>query len=51
VTANERGRVDRSRGPEAPDRATGGGGHFQARHLNGPPVQGGFRYGDPFNWL
>ncbi len=24
------------------------GGHFQARHLNGPPVRGAFRYAEPF---
>ena len=27
------------------------GEHFQARHLNGRPVQGAFRYADPFNRL
>jgi putative acetyltransferase len=27
------------------------GGYFQARHLNGPPVQGAFRYAEPFNRL
>jgi putative acetyltransferase len=30
----------------APDPAWGE--HFQARHLNGPPVQGAFRYAEPF---
>jgi putative acetyltransferase len=25
--------------------------HFQARHLNGPPVRGAFRYADPFTRL
>jgi putative acetyltransferase len=27
------------------------GEHFQVRHLNGPPVQGAFRYAEPFNRL
>ena len=27
------------------------GAHFQARHLNGPPVMGSFRYAEPFNRL
>ncbi|HET6857309.1 MAG TPA: GNAT family N-acetyltransferase, partial [Streptomyces sp.] len=27
------------------------GAHFQARHLNGPPVSGAFRYAEPFNRL
>jgi putative acetyltransferase len=33
----------------APDPAWGA--HFQARHLNGPPVQGAFRYAEPFDRL
>ena len=33
-------------GITAPDPAWGE--HFQARHLSGPPVQGAFRYADPF---
>jgi putative acetyltransferase len=33
-------------GITAPDPAWGE--HFQARHLNGPPVPGAFRYADPF---
>jgi putative acetyltransferase len=36
-------------GVTAPDPAWGG--HFQARHLNGPPVQGAFRYAEPFDQL
>jgi len=27
------------------------GGHFQARHLTGPPAQGAFRYAEPFSRL
>jgi len=27
------------------------GGYFQARHLNGPSVQGAFRYAEPFSRL
>ena len=27
------------------------GEHFQARHLNGPPVRGAFRYAEPFRRL
>jgi putative acetyltransferase len=33
-------------GISAPDLAWGR--YFQARHLNGPPVDGAFRYADPF---
>jgi predicted N-acetyltransferase YhbS len=33
-------------GITAPDPAWGE--HFQARHLNGPPVHGAFRYAEPF---
>jgi predicted N-acetyltransferase YhbS len=33
-------------GISAPDPAWGE--HFQARHLNGPPVTGAFRYAEPF---
>ena len=36
-------------GITAPD--PGWGGHFQARHLNGPPVHGAFRYAEPFSRL
>ena len=36
-------------GITAPDRAWGA--HFQARHLHGPPVQGAFRYAEPFSRL
>jgi putative acetyltransferase len=36
-------------GITAPDPAWGG--HFQARHLSGPPVRGAFRYAEPFNRL
>ena len=36
-------------GITAPDPAWGE--HFQARHLTGPPVQGAFRYAEPFTWL
>lgn len=36
-------------GLSAPDPAWGG--RFQARHLNGPPVRGAFRYAEPFNRL
>jgi putative acetyltransferase len=34
-------------GITAPDPAWGE--HFQARHLNGPPVHGAFRYAEPFS--
>ena len=34
------------RGITAPDPAWGE--HFQVRHLTGPPVEGAFRYADPF---
>jgi putative acetyltransferase len=36
-------------GITAPDPAWGG--HFQVRHLNGPAVQGAFRYAEPFSRL
>jgi putative acetyltransferase len=36
-------------GITAPDPAWGA--HFQARHLTRPPVQGAFRYAEPFNRL
>lgn len=36
-------------GVAAPDPAWGE--HFQARYLNGPPVQGAFRYAEPFTRL
>ena len=36
-------------GISSPDPAWGD--HFQARHLNGPPVQGAFRYAEPFTRL
>jgi putative acetyltransferase len=36
-------------GITAPDPAWGE--HFQARHLNGPPVQGAFRFAEPFSRL
>jgi putative acetyltransferase len=36
-------------GITAPDPAWGG--HFQARHLTGPPVHGRFRYASPFDRL
>ncbi len=36
-------------GITAPDPAWGE--DFQARHLNGPPVQGAFRYAEPFSRL
>jgi len=36
-------------GVTAPD--PGWGAYFQARHLNGPPVSGDFRYAEPFNRL
>jgi putative acetyltransferase len=36
-------------GITAPDPAWGA--HFQARHLNGPPVRGAFRYAEPFTRL
>ena len=34
-------------GVTSPDPAWGG--YFQARHLNGPRVQGAFRYAEPFS--
>lgn len=34
-------------GVTAPDPAWGV--HFQARHLTGPPVEGAFRYAEPFS--
>jgi putative acetyltransferase len=36
-------------GITSPDPAWGG--YFQARHLTGPPVQGSFRYAEPFSRL
>jgi predicted N-acetyltransferase YhbS len=36
-------------GISAPDPAWGA--YFQARHLNGPPVAGAFRYAEPFSRL
>jgi predicted N-acetyltransferase YhbS len=36
-------------GVTSPDPAWGE--QFHARHLNGPPVQGAFRYAEPFTWL
>jgi putative acetyltransferase len=36
-------------GVTSPD--PGWGVHFQARHLNGPPVGGAFRYAEPFTRL
>ena len=36
-------------GISAPDPAWGA--YFQARHLNGPPVAGAFRYAEPFDRL
>ena len=37
------------RGITAPDPAWGE--HFQVRNVNGPPVEGAFRYADPFTRL
>ena len=36
-------------GITAPDPAWGA--YFQARHLNGPPISGAFRYAEPFTRL